>query len=112
MGIWTVTEDGTISNAAQYSVSVNRGSLPREILVTNFYNAFTKPVRAMVNSDTVTIPLQYVNRWRVQGRGQIKRDPYRGIHALVDFNYIVEDTLNKLIDNFGYSGGDPSKWTK
>lgn len=112
LGIWTVTEDGTISNAAQYAVAVTRGDKPREIRIANFYNAITQPVKAYVSSDTVTIPMQAVNRFRVQGRGQIKRDPYRGVNALIKFNYMVEDTVNKLVDNFGYSGGDPASWTK
>jgi hypothetical protein len=112
MGIWTVTEDGTISDAVQYSVKVTPGSTPREIRISNFYNAFTGPVKAYVNSDTVTIPLQAVNRWKVQGRGQIKRDPYRGINGLITFTYQVQDTVQRLIDNYGYSGGEPSKWNK
>lgn len=109
---WTVTEDGTVSNAAQYAVGVAPGSTPRQIRITNFYNAFTQPVIAYVNSDTVVIPLQSVNRWKVQGRGRIQRDPYQGENARIVFNYVIQDTVQNLIDNFGYSGGDPSVWTK
>ena len=112
LGIWRVTEDGTIANAAQYSVAVERGSAPREIRIKNFYNSFTQPVKAYVNSDTLSIPLQAVNKWKVQGRGQIKRSPYSGVNGLIELRYRVEDTVLHLIDNYGLTGGDPSIWNK
>ncbi len=112
LGIWRVTEDGTIGNAAQYSVTVERGSAPTEIVIKNFYNSFTTPVRAFVSSDTVTIPLQQFNRYKVQGRGIISRDGYYGVNGLITFRYSVEDTAAKLIDNYGLTGGDVSLWNK
>ena len=112
LGIWRVTEDGTIANAAQYAVAVERGSAPREIRIINFYNCFPQPVKAFVKSDTITIPLQTVNKWKVQGKGQIMRSPYSGVNGLINMQYRVEDTVMKLIDNYGLTGGDPSIWNK
>lgn len=113
LGIWYVTEDGTISTAAQYAISIERGAGPTELRIKNFRNSFTSPVQAFVSSDTLTIPVQVVNKSRVQGRGIISPDNYYGVNGLISIAYSVEDTATKIVDNFGVGNtGNPSKWNK
>ncbi len=117
VGNWKVTEDGTVSTAAQYAISIERGAGPTELRITNFRNSFTRPVQAFVSSDTITIPVQVVNRYRVQGRGIIAGpkapDNYYGVYGRIDIVYSVEDTVTKVVDNFGIGNtGNPSLWNK
>ena len=120
LGIWYVSEDGTISTAAQYPVSVER-VLPNaggatELKITNFRNSFTQPVRAFVSADTITIPVQTINGNTIQGRGVLIRNPasngnYSGVYGQLTLRYSVKDN-NENVDNFGYGTGNPSIWNK
>src|SRR5690606_37217724 len=60
LGVWTVTEDGTYSNAAQYPVDVVAGPNISELRIKNFRNSFVDEISAFVTGDTITIPEQKV----------------------------------------------------
>jgi len=110
-GIWYITEDGTLSTTAQYTVAVEQGTNITELQITNFQNSFTQPVNAYVKSDTIYIPQQTINNRTVQGIGYIGDDPFYGVHGILTLRYSVRDA-NNVVDDFGLSAGNPSLWNK
>jgi hypothetical protein len=112
LGIWTVTEDGSLTNAAQYSVSVEKGPNITELRLKNFRNRFINDVKAFVKGDTIYIPQQTVeNNTSVMGTGYITTDLFYGRNGKLIIRYKVVDNLGK-VDDFGVEGGDPSLWNK
>lgn len=110
-GIWVVTEDGSYSNAAQYTVSVEEGPNITELRIKNFRNLFTENVQAFVKGDTLTIPSQTINGSSVRGFGYIIDDKFYGKNGKIVLRYIIKDQNNQ-VDDFGIDGGEPSLWNK
>jgi len=110
-GIWQVNEDGTLSNAAQYAVSVDPGADITHVQITNFRNYLTANVVAHVKGDTLTIDAQAVNGNTVEGYAVLSDDVYYGDHGRLTVYYYIQDA-NGTIDRFGFGGGAPSKWNK
>lgn len=114
-GIWYVTEDGTLSTTAQYTISVEavaEEAKTTEVTITNFRNSFTRPVNAYVKADTLYIPQQVINGNTVQGIGHIDDDPTYGIHGILTLRYSVKD-VNNITDDFGLTpAGKASVWNK
>lgn len=118
LGPWIVTEDGSLSNAAQYTVSVERGDNITELKLKNFRNRFLTDVSAFVKGDTLYIPEQTIDKndamgtWsEVRGTGYITEDKYYGKNGKLVIRYVVEDQAGN-IDDFGIDSGDPSLWNK
>lgn len=110
-GIWYVTEDGTISATAQYTISVESGNNVTDLQISNFRNSFTVPVNAYVKADTLYIPQQTINNNTVQGIGYIADDRFYGIHGILRLRYSVKDASN-VTDDFGLGAGNVSVWNK
>jgi hypothetical protein len=111
LGVWTVTEDGTLTQAAQYPISIEKGDNITELRIKNFRNLFTENVKAFVKGDTLYIPQQTVNNHVVLGNGYIMEDKYYGKNGKIVVKYKVTDPLGK-VDDFGIEGGDASLWNK
>ena len=111
LGVWHVTEDGTYSNATQYTVSVQPGANISELRIKNFRNSFTDEVQAFVKGDTLTIPNQTINNRTVKGFGYIVDDKYYGANGKIVLRYVVKDE-NGITDDYGVDGGDVSLWNK
>lgn len=111
LGVWTVTEDGTYSNAAQYPVDIVAGPNISEIRIKNFRNSFLEEVNAFVTGDTITIPDQIINNKTVRGFGFIEAEKYDAKHGKLTLRYIVTDQ-NGVVDDYGVDGGEPSLWNK
>lgn len=109
LGIWTVTEDGSISNAAQYPVAIEEGPKIEDIRIKTFYNSLTTPVSAFVKGDTMYIPEQQINNFTLQGIGTITDDKYNGDHGKIIVNYSITDGAGNK-DEFGFPGGESSVW--
>ena len=109
MGIWIVTENGTISNAAQYAVSVEEGNNVDQVRIKTFYNTLTTAVDAYVKGDTIRIPQQEINSYKLEGIGTIADDKYYGDHGKIILNYSITDG-NGNKDNFGLGEGESSIW--
>jgi len=90
-GVFVVLEKGSVSNTAQYSVSVEPGTAVTDIKIKNFGNRFTDPVEAYVKGDTLYIPQKtYDNgRWEVQGIGVYLPDPsdFYGKHGRMQSDF-------------------------
>jgi len=115
LGVWHVTEDGTYSNATQYSVSVAPGANISELQIRNFRNSFTSDVQAFVRGDSITVPNQTIyngnDTFMVRGFGYIEDDKYYGANGKIIIRYLIRDQ-NGITDDFGIDGGDASLWNK
>ena len=115
-GIYNVNEDGTLSTAAQYSVSIENGEKINEVVIKNFQNNFTESVRAVVYKDTLTIPQQtFANGKTVEGWAYIMDtnplNQHYYQHAVMQVYYKVTNSIGQ-IDEFGQNGAGPSIWSK
>lgn len=115
LGTWIVTENGSITDAAQYTMSIEKGDNITEVRIKNLRNLFTEDVRAFVKADTLYIPLQTITTknqpYTVVGSGIITSDKYYGDYGRLVVKYKVTD-VNGLVDDFGVDGGDASLWNK
>lgn len=111
IGIWFVTEDGTSGNPSQYIASVQPDAVVNTVHVLNLHNSFVSPVVATIVRDTLTIPLQTVNNFTVEGRGTIQDDPNSGNSGRMTLRYRVKDQ-NGNTDDFGLDTGAPSIWNR
>jgi len=111
LGIWNITEDGTYSNAAQYSIAVEKGPNLSEVRIKNFRNLFVDEVQAFVKGDTITIPNQTINGNKIYGFGYITDEKYYGDNGKIVMRYVVTDPAGN-VDDFGVNGGDASLWIK
>ena len=111
MGVWNVTEDGTYTNATQYTISVEPGPNISELRIKNFRNKFAEEVQAFVKGDTITIPNQIVNTHTVRGFGYIVDDKFYGTNGKIIIRYLVR-SQEGIVDDFGVDGGEASLWNK
>lgn len=115
LGTWTVSEVGTYTRSVQYTINIDQGSSPTEILIRNFYDKLTSPVKANIVGDTIKIPQQTVDSFTVTGRGVITRKygTYQN-HADMTVWYNVKEP-NGRTNDFGttdYYNTKPSSWSK
>lgn len=109
---WNVTEDGSLTDAAQYNVVVVPGSNIQEIRIRNFYNILTDEVSAFVKGDTMTINQQVVNGYTIAGKGYVIDEKYNGVHGKLVLRYKVVDN-NGIVNDYGFeTASDPSVWNK
>lgn len=112
LGPWTVTENGTITEAIQYSVSIEPGDNITELRIKSFRNLFVTSVSAFVKGDSLYIPEQVVDKHKVVGHGYITDEKYYGDNGKIVLYYKVTNEDNGLVDYFGLDEGDPSEWNK
>ena len=113
LGSWNVAEKGTITNEAQYTISVEKGDNILELRIKNLRNLFTQDVHGWVKTDTVYIPQQTINSiYSVVGNGIITDDKHFGDRGKLIVRYQVTDLTTGLVDDFGYAAGDSSVWHK
>lgn len=112
LGTWVVTENGSITDAAQYTISIEKGDNISELRIKNFRNLFVNNVSAFVKGDTLYIPQQTVDHYEVIGNGYITDEKYYGDNGRLVVRYKVTDVNNNQTDDFGVDGGDPSLWNK
>jgi hypothetical protein len=111
LGNWRVTENGSITDAAQYTISVEEGDNITELKLKNFRNLLNTRVTAYVKGDTLYIPQQVVNNNTVQGSGYLLFDKFYGRYGQLVVRYKVTDAENN-VDDFGVDSGDASLWNK
>lgn len=93
-GSYSVEEySTTFRNYHNYSISIyNRTSVSDQVWIDNFYDAGIR-VKAVVSYETITIPLQTVNGYQIQGSG------YR-TGSTIQFTYSVKDTYYNTPPDF------------
>ncbi len=115
IGNWAVYEKGSITNAAQYPVSIERVNKITDVIIRNFYNYFQNPIKAYVIADTLYIPNQQLEGYVVFGQGYISSNTTYGQYGSMSVRYEVIDTATNVPNDFGYylpDGSDPSAWNK
>lgn len=72
-GTWTVLDNCSQSGTSGYSVSVVNGTALNEVNITNFWGAFTAPVKATVTGNTISVASQQPDNdgWFVSGQGSV-----------------------------------------
>ncbi len=115
-GAWRITEDGTSSNPAQYSASIENGNAIDEVVIRNFYNLFNPLVVAKVKGDTIYIASQQVKVGEdiktVEGKGYAVPEYYYDLHGKMVLSYRVTSS-DGSVNEFGMNGGtNASIWVK
>ena len=111
LGTWNVTENGSITDQAAYSINIEEGDNITEVEIKNFRNLLVTNVKAYVKGDTLYIPQQNIDNHTIVGSGVLNfEEPYGEFGQLV-VKYKVTDANNN-VDDFGVDGGDASLWNK
>lgn len=109
-GTWTVFEDGTVTNSAQYEITFSNGEGATEMTINNFYNRFAlKQVNVRVKGDTLIIPQQVVNNYTIEGYGYLQWQAFYPDNGELTVYYKVTAPEGKT-DDFGFNVGQVSKW--
>ncbi len=115
IGNWSVFEKGTITNAAQYPITISPSNTVTDVVITNFYNYFVNPIKGYVIHDTLYIPNQQLEGKIVFGTGYITSNNTYGQYGTILMNYEVIDTATNIPNDFGFYGPDLSQvstWNK
>jgi hypothetical protein len=115
IGAWAVYEKGSITEAAQYPVAIERSNNITDVVIINFYNYFRNPVKAYIIKDTIYIPNQQLEGHVVFGQGVIYSNTTYGQYGSISMRYEVIDTATNVPNDFGYYAPDlsePSAWNK
>jgi hypothetical protein len=115
-GIYNVNEDGTLSSAAQYTISIEDGDQINKVVIKNFQNNFTESVVGHVYLDTLTIyPQTLSNGKTVEGWAYITDtnplNQHYYQHAVMSVYYKVTNSIGQ-VDEYGQNGAGPSIWSK
>jgi len=109
LGVWDVSEDGSITDPATYAVGIETGDNISEVRIKNMYNLLDERVNAFVKGDTITIPQQIADNHTVVGKGYILRDENFGTYTKIVLRYSITNNGNNQTNYFGYLGaGQPS----
>jgi len=118
LGVWSVFEKGTTTNASQYTISIEKDSLIDHVVINNLFNYFTNPpVSAYVIHDSIIIPSQQISGKVITGVGYILDTAVKyHQYAEIIMSYKVVDSATGQIDDFGFDGAvdksSPSVWNK
>lgn len=117
-GTWTVSEKGSITNAATYATSIEDRSEHGidDVVIRNFNNKFNQDVFAKVERDTIFIPSQTVEHldgtYTIHGKGYAVPETFYGLHGKIIFQYTVTYP-NQNQDKYGENGAENhSIWVK
>ena len=116
LGNWSVFEKGSITEAAQYPISISEGDKITDVLITNFYNYFTGPVLGSIIHDTLFIPNQQYQGKVLFGVGYVYTSVTYGQNGAINMAYEIVDTATQAVNDFGYNSildhSDASSWNK
>lgn len=120
LGNWFVYEKGSMTNAAQYPISIKpageASDPPLDVVITNFNNYFLTPIKAYVTGDTLIIPNQQYEGKVVHGIGYIHSSNTYVQFGGITMRYQVIDTATQNVNDYGYNEpvnhSKPSEWNK
>ncbi len=116
LGNWEVFEKGSITNAAQYGVTVQPAAEITDVIITHFYNYFRSNIKATVSGDTLFIPNQQYEGKLLFGVGTIYSNTTYGQYGGLTMEYEIIDTATMAVNDFGFNtvidGSSPSQWNK
>jgi hypothetical protein len=114
IGTWVVSEVGSVSDASQYTVSIDPPPTTNltEVRIKNFRNFIIDDVVAFVKADTIYIPQQEVQNHIIVGTGVIGDEKYYGDNGHIVMKYKITNKATGVTDDFGADGHTPSTWNK
>jgi hypothetical protein len=120
LGNWHVFEKGSITEAAQYGVTIEEAawsSTPvTDVIIKNFYNYFRTPIKGSIVGDSIYIPNQQYEGKIVFGVGYIYTSTTYGQFGSLTLRYEVIDTATQRVNDFGFNEdinhSRPSEWNK
>ncbi len=120
MGIYSVNENGTLSGAAQYTISIEAGEKINEVIIKNFQNLLqTSVVKGTVYKDTLYLDdnqpfadgTRTVSGWGyITDNNPLNQHYYQ--HATVTMYYRVTTLSTGQVNEYGSGGALPSVWSK
>lgn len=115
-GVWSVTEDGTLSNPAFYAVSVENGTNIDEVMIRNINNKSNAEIVAKVKADTIYIANQEFiaadGTYSIEGKGSIVPESFYGANGKLILKYKITSSEGE-VNYYGMGGSNnPSIWTK
>jgi hypothetical protein len=112
-GSWNVNENGSMTDTATYAITIERGT-GNGLNINNLNNYFTAPIKATITgnrADSIVIADQQMQGKTIRGTAHIVY--YTGTtNSQITIRYQVVDTATGAVNDYGYSGGTPSVWTK
>ncbi len=114
MGTYSVAEDGTLTEARNYSTNIHAADDfgIDAVRLKGFYNYFEDQVYARCKGDSLVIPEQTLSDGStVRGYGVFTQQDYYANHGRLEIAYIVIDE-NGAVDDFGIDRGGRSEWSK
>ncbi|MES2703177.1 MAG: hypothetical protein V4649_11085 [Bacteroidota bacterium] len=120
LGNWQVFEKGTITNAAQYPITIEASAFSSDpitdVVIKNFYNYFRTPIKGSVVGDTLYIPNQQYEGKVLHGVGYIYTSVTYGQYGGITMRYEIIDTATQRVNSFGVNEdinhSRPSEWNK
>ena len=122
LGNWMVFEKGSITQAAQYPISIEAAAYSSnpvtDVIIKNFYNYFTTPIKGSISKsgDTLFIPNQQYEGKVLFGVGYIYSNTTYGQYGGITMRYEIIDTATQRVNDFGYNDSidhsRPSEWNK
>ena len=115
LGNWQVFEKGSVTLAADYSITIQKSTDITNVVIQNFYNYFHTPIKGYVVGDTLFIPNQQYEGKVLFGIGYIYSTVTYGQFGSIAMRYEIIDTATLLVNDFGYYApdlSDPSAWNK
>lgn len=112
LGSWVVTENGSVTEPAQYTVSIEPGDNISELRIKSLRNLFTTAVSAYVIGDSLYIPEQITDDHDITGYGYMTDEKFYGDNGKLVVYYRVTNRSTGLIDYFGLDEGEASIWNK
>jgi hypothetical protein len=86
LGVWNVTESTGINHPQFYTVDISEGVDPDEIVINGLYNESASQVRAVIDGNQLSIPLQNSANISFQGSGQANAD-----YSLISLSFTADD---------------------
>ncbi|MCB9065179.1 MAG: calcium-binding EGF-like domain-containing protein [Chitinophagales bacterium] len=115
VGVWTVFEDGTITQPAQYEINILSGEGNTDVKISNFYNSFPpgQYVNGRVVGDSIYIfsPTNSTSGFKVSGYGLLEWEEFYPEHGKLTMYYTITNAEGKTND-FGVNGGVASEWNR
>lgn len=113
-GTWVVSEVGSVSDASQYTISIDPPPTTNltEVRIKNFRNFIPEDVVAYVKADTIYIPQQDVYGHTIVGSGWVEDEKYYGDNGRIVMKYKITNDTTGVTDDFGVDGGTASTWNK
>ena len=109
VGVWIVSEKGSITIAKNYNVYIQRDVNGNSLLIPNFNGNTLITIRATMVIDSIFIPEQTMEGKIIIGKGKAFYKEVIGEYGLIHMAYKVTDIATSIVDDYGYDSQDETK---